>query len=125
MRIHLRVKRIYDEPSASDGCRILVDRLWPRGIKKSEAALDRWEKLLAPSNELRKWFHADSTRFDEFANRYRRELDERAEDISKLIASLTTDTLTLITSTRDPESAHVGVLRDYLLARFQQCDAGD
>src|SRR3954462_9452812 len=70
----VRIKRIYDEPADSDGFRVLVDRLWPRGVSKERAALGRWAKEVAPSTELRNWFHAHPDRFDEFAERYRAEL---------------------------------------------------
>ena len=76
--VHVQVKRIYEEPSPSDGARVLVDRLWPRGISKERANLTLWAKDVAPSTELRKWYDHDPAKFDEFAQRYRRELQDAA-----------------------------------------------
>ncbi|MGE5238321.1 MAG: DUF488 domain-containing protein, partial [Chloroflexota bacterium] len=75
----LKTKRVYDPPSSSDGRRILVDRLWPRGIKKEDAAVDEWVKEAAPSDELRRWFAHDQSKWDEFRRRYAQELKGKAE----------------------------------------------
>jgi uncharacterized protein YeaO (DUF488 family) len=98
----VRVRRAYDEPSPSDGTRVLVDRLWPRGLTKPSAALDGWCKEVAPSTELRKWFDHDPERFDEFERRYRDELREplAAEAVGRLRALATDQALTLITATK-------------------------
>lgn len=79
----LRVRRVYDPPAASDGCRVLVDRLWPRGLTRDAAQVDHWLRELAPSNELRKWFGHDPARWDEFQARYRAEL-QRGEAAAAL-----------------------------------------
>jgi uncharacterized protein YeaO (DUF488 family) len=111
-----KVKRIYDDPSPDDGYRALVDRLWPRGVSKEHAELDEWAKDLAPSTELRTWFGHESSRFDQFAQRYRDELD--VNPVVKRFAALgaDNDTVTLLFAARDPQVNHAVVLRDYLLA---------
>ncbi len=114
MERKIRVKRIYDESSAEDGCRILVDRLWPRGISKEAARIDLWAKVLTPSNELRKWFHEHLENQDEFADKFKAELEERRTEINAVLKSLDQQVLTLITSTRDLENGHVGVLKEFL-----------
>ncbi len=80
----LTIKRIYDEPAAGDGYRVLVDRLWPRGVAKDRAKIDLWMKEIAPGDELRKWFSHDPERWDEFRKRYREELNGRQEELEKL-----------------------------------------
>lgn len=106
------VRRVYDEPSGSDGTRVLVDRLWPRGLTKNNAALDDWCKDIAPSTPLRNWYGHDPAQFDEFARRYRTELEEpqRAEALSRLRALADTATLTLLTATKNPETSEAAVL---------------
>lgn len=115
----VRVARIYAEPTAADGTRVLVDRIWPRGVSKERAHLDRWCKEVAPSTELRTWYHHDPARFDEFTRRYREELadGERAAallDLRKLAAQ---GTLTLLTATRDADRSEAAVLADVLNGR--------
>jgi uncharacterized protein YeaO (DUF488 family) len=106
-----RVKRVYDDPSADDGKRVLVDRLWPRGVTKERAALDLWAKEVAPSTELRTWFHAHPDQFPEFAKRYRAELtDNNAIKDLKAIEG----TVTLLYSVRDAEHNHAQILAEYL-----------
>jgi len=114
MPIKFRVKRIYDEPEPEDGFRILVDRLWPRGVTKKKAQIDLWAKELTPSNELRKWFHAAPDRLKEFAKRYRAELTERRDEIKSLFDDLDQNVITLITATKDLEHGHVAVLKTYV-----------
>jgi len=112
---HLQIKRIYDEPADEDGQRILVDRLWPRGVSKDESHLTAWFKDLAPSDELRRWYDHDPKRFNEFAALYRAELDEASDAIDRL--RNTTDLrrrITLLTATRDTAASHAAVLCDYL-----------
>ncbi|WP_245568783.1 DUF488 domain-containing protein [Nocardia concava] len=112
-----RVKRVYDAPDAEDGRRVLVDRLWPRGISKQAAGIDEWAKEVTPSNELRKWYHADpQTRRAEFERRYRIELgDEGArEGLARLRKEAAEGPLTLVTATKEPEHSHVPVLLDEL-----------
>jgi uncharacterized protein YeaO (DUF488 family) len=112
-----RVKRVYDDPSPEDGLRILVDRLWPRGISKERARLDGWAKDAAPSDELRRWFHAaPADRRDEFAERYAAELEgaEQQRRLGELRAQAAEQTVTLLTANKDPERSHVSVLLDRL-----------
>jgi len=115
MRPNIQVKRIYDEPAQMDGFRILVDRLWPRGVSKDAAQIDLWAKELTPSTELRKWFHEDSaTRYDEFVAKYTAELNARLDEITELLRSLNQPVLTLLTSTKELDQGHVAVLLDFL-----------
>ena len=87
MKPEIRLKRIYDEPSPDDGFRVFVDRLWARGVTKEAARLDVWAKALTPSNELRKWFHEDTSRQADFEERYLIELEESQSEIEVLIES--------------------------------------
>ncbi len=114
MTPELRVKRIYDEPSEDDGFRILVDRLWPRGVSKEAAAIDLWAKELTPSNELRKWFHAEPSRHEEFTARYMAELDSRHASIMKVMNAIDASTVTLVTATKDLERGHTATLVQFL-----------
>ncbi|WP_430646199.1 DUF488 domain-containing protein [Agromyces sp. GXS1127] len=109
------IKRVYDAPEASDGVRVLVDRLWPRGISKERAELDEWAKDAAPSPELRtEWHHAGPDRFDEFAARYRAELDGSPAARALLDVARAHDRVTLLFGARDPVRNHAAVLRDWL-----------
>lgn len=112
MTIHL--KRIYELAEEEDGCRILVDRLWPRGISKDNAVIDLWLKDVAPSTALRKWFSHDPERWDKFKSRYFAELDENSGYIQLLINVLEVTNLTLIYSSRDTEYNQAVALREYL-----------
>ncbi|MCV7282219.1 DUF488 family protein [Mycolicibacterium flavescens] len=108
----VRVRRIYDEPRPDDGARVLVNRLWPRGISKESAHLDEWCKDVAPSTELRKWYRHDPARFDEFAHRYRDELQQPAAAAAFAhLKELAADRgLTLLTATKDPDISEAAVL---------------
>jgi uncharacterized protein YeaO (DUF488 family) len=112
------VKRIYDAPAPDDGYRVLVDRLWPRGVSKDRADIDEWLKEVAPSTELRRWFHQDPSGeaevFDEFRRRYESELDTNpAVDVLRGLGR-THPTVTLLVGARDPELNHANVLRQYI-----------
>ncbi|MGY5227862.1 DUF488 domain-containing protein [Nocardia asiatica] len=112
-----RVKRVYDAPDPDDGVRVLIDRLWPRGITKAQARVDRWPRALTPSTELRRWFHADrDARGPEFARRYRAELAEPdvRQDLRELRALAAEGPVTLLTAVQDPANSHVPVLLDVL-----------
>lgn len=115
-RSRVRVRRIYDEPGPEDGVRVLVDRLWPRGITREEARLDRWAKELAPSTELRRWYGHRPERFEAFAHRYREELarPEVQASLEELRRLATQGPLTLLTATRDVERSGARVLADVL-----------
>ncbi|MHA6797680.1 DUF488 domain-containing protein (plasmid) [Pseudonocardia bannensis] len=114
----VRVGRVYDARTAEDGTRVLVDRLWPRGLTKSRADLDEWCKQIAPSAALRTWYGHDPDRFAEFRRRYRAELDDpgRAEALQHLRELAQQRTLTLLTAARNPEASEAAVLADLLTA---------
>lgn len=112
---HVKLKRAYDPPAASDGSRILIDRLWPRGVKKSDAAIDEWMKEIAPSTELRKWFGHDVARWPEFRRRYRNELHTHHAELDRLRALARLGTLTLVFSAHDQAHNDAVVLREWLL----------
>jgi uncharacterized protein YeaO (DUF488 family) len=110
----VRMKRAYDEASPSDGYRVLVDRLWPRGVSKARARLDEWEKELAPSAELRTWFDHDPARFPEFRRRYVAELQHQRPRLAELRRRARTGTLTLVYAARDAEHNDAVVLADVI-----------
>jgi uncharacterized protein YeaO (DUF488 family) len=110
----IRIKRAYDPPAADDGLRILVDRLWPRGLAKSKLKLDAWPKHLSPSNGLRKWYQHDPEKFAEFRKRYLAELKAEGEGLDELRASVKGQTVTLLTATKELDLSHATVLRDLL-----------
>ncbi|HWC24277.1 MAG TPA: DUF488 family protein [Flexivirga sp.] len=114
----VQVRRVYDAPAPSDGTRVLVDRLWPRGLSKDKAELDDWCKQVSPSTELRKWYAHDPDKFEEFAERYRAELDdpERAEALDGLREHAATGTLTLLTAAKRDDISEATVLAEILTA---------
>jgi len=115
-RFGVRVGRVYEDRTPDGGVRVLVDRVWPRGLARDAADLDGWCKDVAPSNALRKWYGHDPSRFDEFACRYREELDEpgRATALAHLRGLAAQQTLTLLTATRRPEISQASVLAQLL-----------
>lgn len=110
----IRLKRVYDPPSPEDGRRVLVDRIWPRGIRKEEAALDEWLKELAPSTDLRKWFGHDPQKWPEFRERYRAELAGEEETLARLAGEAKRETVTLLFAAKDEEHNNAVVLREIL-----------
>jgi uncharacterized protein YeaO (DUF488 family) len=108
------IKRIYDPPDQSDGVRVLVDRLWPRGVTKKAAALDFWMKELAPSTELRKWFSHDPARWEGFRQRYRRELRKHGAQLEALKAQAAKRRVTLLYGARDTVHSEAVVLQEAL-----------
>jgi uncharacterized protein YeaO (DUF488 family) len=112
---HVGLKRAYEAADAADGTRILVDRLWPRGVSKQRAALDDWMKDIAPSAELRQWFGHEPSRWAEFQRRYKAELRGHGEELGRLRAIAAKGTLTLVYAARDEERNDAVVLRDVLL----------
>jgi uncharacterized protein YeaO (DUF488 family) len=120
MDTDIRVRRVYEEPSAEDGARVLVDRVWPRGLRRDAARLDEWVKDVAPSTELRTWYGHDPAKFDEFKRRYTAELDEPGarEGLTRLRALAADRSLTLLTATKDVDLSQAvvlaGLLRDML-----------
>lgn len=111
------LKRAYDRPTDEDGMRVLVDRLWPRGVKKVDAAIDHWLKELAPSTELRKWFGHDPARWTEFRRRYLKELHEHCGELGRLRDWARKHRITLVYAARDETHNEAAVLRDILLGR--------
>lgn len=109
-----RIKRIYDDPSPDDGVRLLVDRLWPRGVSKASAQIHVWAKDLTPSHELRKWFHSHPDQHKEFARKYLVELQERHDELTGLLDQVEAATVTLVTATKDFDRGHVAVLKKFL-----------
>ncbi|TFB94969.1 DUF488 domain-containing protein [Cryobacterium sp. HLT2-28] len=113
------IKRVYDEVSDHDGYRVLVDRLWPRGITKERAHLDAWLKDVAPSPGLRMWWNHDSERLEEFATRYRAELDGAPESVRAIaelraLGTRSATTITLVYGAKDPQINHARILAEYL-----------
>ncbi|WFP17364.1 DUF488 domain-containing protein [Citricoccus muralis] len=111
------VKRIYDDADPTDGIRVLVDRLWPRGVSKERAELDSWMKQVAPSPELRAWWNHDPERFDEFSQKYEHELsdDVHQEELQRLIELVHThDRVTLLFGAKDEQVNHAVVLQEFL-----------
>lgn len=112
----VRLKRAYERPAASDGYRVLIDRLWPRGVKREDSRLDEWARELAPSGELRRWFGHDPERFDEFRRRYTAELAGQEEKLRELRRRARRGTLTLVYGARDTEHNDAVVLAEILRA---------
>jgi uncharacterized protein YeaO (DUF488 family) len=110
----VRLKRAYDPPSAEDGTRVLVDRLWPRGLRKSDATIDQWLKEVAPSTELRRWFGHEPSRWQEFRRRYRAELSHKPELVDELRAMTRKGPITLVFAARDTLHNEATVLREVL-----------
>jgi uncharacterized protein YeaO (DUF488 family) len=110
----IKIKRAYDPPEGSDGLRILIDRLWPRGMPKAKLKLDAWVKHLAPSNALRKWYQHDPEKFAQFRKRYQAELDAQGEGLDALRAAVKGRTVTLLTATKELTLSHATVLRELL-----------
>jgi uncharacterized protein YeaO (DUF488 family) len=113
----LRVKRVYEPHDAEDGTRILVDRLWPRGLSKASAGIDLWLKDIAPSKGLRDWFGHDPARWDEFVSRYRAELDENGEGLDELRSALKQGQATLLYAAHDEKHNNAVALLDYLAVK--------
>jgi uncharacterized protein YeaO (DUF488 family) len=112
----VQVKRVYDEPDRSDGQRVLVDRLWPRGLRKDTAVLHDWLRDVAPSNDLRRWYGHDAARFAEFAVRYQAELADPAHSgaVTRLREYARAGPVTLLTASRDLAHAHTAVLAELI-----------
>lgn len=115
MKKLIHIKRVYEQPLDSDGYRILVDRIWPRGLRKQEAKLDEWDRDLAPSTALRKWFGHEATRFDEFARRYAQELQQQRPGLERLRELARKKRICLLYAARDEQHNQAVILRDLLL----------
>ena len=114
MALDVRAQRIYDPPEDTDGYRVLIDHIWPRGVSREHAKLDEWAKELAPSNELRKWFDHDPARFAEFRARYRDELAAQSERLGDLRRQAASGPLTILYAARDQEHNNAVVVCELL-----------
>ena len=119
----IRLKRAYQPAAADDGTRILVDRLWPRGLKKSDAAIDRWLKDIAPSTELRKWFNHEPDKWREFQIRYRNELKEKKQLLSVVRDQAAKSRVTLVYAAKDERQNDAMVLLEFLMASGRPSDS--
>ena len=116
-RHNIQLKRAYEKPTPEDGTRILVDRLWPRGLSKKKAGIAQWLKTIAPSTELRKWFAHDPGRWKEFRRRYTAELQDHAEELDEIRRLARRNRITLVYAARDELHNEAVVLRDVLTRR--------
>jgi uncharacterized protein YeaO (DUF488 family) len=114
--MRLRLKRVYEPPSDTDGMRILVDRLWPRGLSKAEAKIDFWAKAVAPSAELRRWYGHEREKWPEFQGKYIIELQNNPEAVHELIAKIGNGNATLLFGSKETSLNNAAVLKDYLEA---------
>jgi uncharacterized protein YeaO (DUF488 family) len=110
----ISLKRVYEKPGLKDGRRILVERLWPRGLKKDEAKIDEWLREVAPSTELRKWFGHDPAKWDEFKERYWKELDKKKDIISKLAKERLENKVTFVFAAKDQQHNNAVALKEYI-----------
>lgn len=110
----VRIKRVYEPAEKSDGYRVLIDRVWPRGVSKDRAALDEWAKDLAPSASLRKWFGHDPSRFEEFRERYRKELDAQQDLLGELRSRARREPVTIVYGAHDEQHNNAVVLEELL-----------
>ncbi len=110
----IKLKRIYDKPGSSDGVRVLVERLWPRGISKQRAKVDIWLKDAAPSTELRKWFNHDKGKWEEFKKRYYLELDQNPDSLKPLLDLPQSSTITFVYASKEEQFNSASALREYI-----------
>lgn len=115
----MHVRRVYEKAQAKDGYRILVDRLWPRGVKKEQAGVDLWLKEIAPSHELRRWFNHDPEKWQEFNRRYFQELDQRKDLVAEAIQYMRDGSVTLLYAAKDEVYNNAIALKEYLLRRHE------
>ena len=115
----VRIKRVYEPPSSDDGYRVLIDRLWPRGVSKERARLDEWARQLAPSDELRRWFEHRPERFEQFKRDYTDELREHADEIAALRRRARTGTVTIVYAARDSDHSNAAVLAPIVRRGFR------
>ncbi len=111
------LKRVYERPSAADGKRVLVERLWPRGLKKEDAKVDEWLREIAPSTELRKWFGHDPEKWNEFKQRYWKELQKKSDIISKLAEEIKESHVTFVFAAKDEQHNNAVALKEYVESR--------
>jgi uncharacterized protein YeaO (DUF488 family) len=122
MKSTLRIKRVYEAPAKEDGTRVLVDRIWPRGLSKQQAAVDEWMKVIAPSSDLRSWFGHDPQRWPEFCERYFKELGSAPDTVSRLVALMSDRTVTLLFAARDTECNNAVALVEYIAMHKRKHD---
>ena len=115
----IKIKRVYDEPSRGDGKRILIDRLWPRGIKKEDARIDEWIKEVAPSSELRKWFDHDPNKWGEFKKRFFTELHGKQDVVDGIISAARKSTVTLLFGSKEERFNNAVALQEYIESRVK------
>lgn len=113
------LKRIYEKSSSEDGKRVLVERLWPRGLKKEEAKIDEWLREVAPSTELRKWFGHDPSKWNQFKENYWKELDEKPDIVSKLTKECQEKTVTFVFAAKEQQSNNAVALKEYIEKRLK------
>jgi uncharacterized protein YeaO (DUF488 family) len=113
-KVSIRLKRVYDKPAIADGRRVLVDRLWPRGLTKGEAQIHEWLKEIAPSTALRKWYEHDPAKWKEFTNKYAAELDARREQVEQLLRDAKRRRVTLLFSAKDTKHNNAVALKEYM-----------
>src|SRR5690606_11810503 len=111
----ISTKRIYEKANTNDGYRMLIDRLWPRGVSKEDAKLDEWNKDIAPSSDLRKWFDHKEERFDEFAKRYKNELNQQTDELERLKKIATKEKLCLLYGAKNEKINHAVILQQVLI----------
>jgi uncharacterized protein YeaO (DUF488 family) len=116
------IARVYDAPKPDGRFRVLVDRLWPRGVKKEDLQFDLWAKDLAPSDQLRKWFQHDPQRWDKFRERYFAELDKKSAEVAELLRSIGKRSLLLLYGARDKEHNNAAALREYLERKHRRAE---
>lgn len=112
--MEIKIKRIYDAAETSDGWRVLVDRLWPRGVRKAEVEVHEWAKEIAPSTELRQWFGHDPGKWNEFRKEYRAELKDKVDEVMQMVERCPEKTLTLLFAAKDEAHSHAVVLKEML-----------
>ena len=115
----IKLKRAYEKADPEDGTRILIDRLWPRGLKKENAKLDSWLKDIAPSTELRKWYSHDPAKWTQFKERYWRELDAKPDTVSSLAQQSQKSTITLVFSSKEEKLNNAAALKQYIEHKFK------
>ena len=118
-QITIRIKRVYEKPDEADGRRILVDRLWPRGLSKDRAKVDVWLKEIAPSTELRRWYGHDPNKWTEFKRRYAAELDAKPGIVEELLREVRTGVVTFLYSSREKQLNNAVALKEYLETQFR------
>lgn len=119
-RVNIRVKRIYESPAPEDGKRILIDRLWPRGLSKARAGVDLWARDVAPSAELRRWYRHEADKWPEFKRRYHAELDANADGVAALMSQVEGHDATLLFASREERLNNAFALKEYLEARARK-----